>query len=83
MDNSTYDYRGYTQKIMKLQVIKQNFCEMLIGQRKIAESDVFFVLTNIRKNVQNYSPEFDGLLQERVSQKPFYYPIDMSHYFGW
>ena len=34
-------------------------------------SDVFFSVTNIRTNVQNDSSEFEGLLHEMVSQKPF------------
>ena len=41
-DNSTDGYNGYVQKIMILQVIQQIFCEMLIGVRKIVNSDVFF-----------------------------------------
>ena len=71
LDNSTDDYRGNLQKIMILQVIQQIFCEMLIGGRKIVNSDVFFSVTNIRTNVQNYSSEFEGLLHKMVSQKPF------------
>ena len=71
MDNSTDDYNGYVQKIMILQVIKQIFCEMLIGGRKIVNSDVFFSVTNIRENFQNDSSEFEGLLHKMVSQKPF------------
>ena len=42
LDNSTDDYRGYVQKIMIMQVIQQIFCEMLIGGKKIVNSDVFF-----------------------------------------
>ena len=71
LDNNTYDYNGYVQKIMILQVIKQIFCEMLIGGRKIVNSDVFFSVTNIRTNVQNDSSEFEGLIHKIVSQKPF------------
>ena len=71
LDNNTDDYNGYVQKIMILQVIKQIFYEMLIGGRKIVNSDVFFSVTNIRTNVQNDSSEFEGLLHEMVSQKPF------------
>ena len=56
---------------MILQVIKQIFCEMLIGGRKIVNSDVFFSVTNIRTNVQNASSEFEVLLHKMVSQKPF------------
>ena len=41
MDNSEYDYRGYIQKIMILQVIQQIFCEMLIGRGKNVNSDMF------------------------------------------
>ena len=58
-------------KIMILKVIQQIFCEMLIGVRKIVRSDVFFTVTNIRTKVQNDSSEFEGLLHEMVSQKPF------------
>ena len=74
LDNSTGDYNGYVQKIMILQVIQQIFCEMLIGERKIVNSDVFFLVTNIRTNVQNYSSEFEGLIQKMVWQKPFINP---------
>ena len=38
-DNSTDDYNGYIQKIMKLKVFQQIFCEMLVGGRKIVNSD--------------------------------------------
>ena len=48
-----------------------DFCEMLIGGRKIVTSDMFFGVTNIMENVQNYSSEFEGLLHEIVSKKPF------------
>ena len=55
LDNSTDDYNGNLQKIVILQVIQQIFCEMLIGERKFVNSDVFFSVTNIRTNVQNDS----------------------------
>ena len=55
LDNNTDDYNGYVHKIMILQVIKQIFCEMLIGGRKIVNGDVFFSVTNIRTNVQEDS----------------------------
>ena len=42
LDKNTDDYNGHIQKIMILQVIQQIFCEMLIGGRKIVNSDVFF-----------------------------------------
>ena len=42
IDNSTDDYNGHIQKIMILQVIQQIFCEMLIGRRKIVNSDGIF-----------------------------------------
>ena len=32
-----------------------DFCEMVIGGRKIVNSDMFFRVTNIRTNVQNDS----------------------------
>ena len=52
MENSKDDHRGYIQKIMILQVIQQIYCEMLIGGRKIVNSDMFFGVTNIRTNFQ-------------------------------
>ena len=44
---------------------------MLIGGRKIVNSDISFEVTNIRTNVQNDSSEFEGLLHEIVSKNPF------------
>ena len=44
---------------------------MLIGGRKIVNSDMIFGDTNIRTNVQNDSSEFEGLLHEMASKKPF------------
>ena len=44
---------------------------MLIGGRKVVNSDVFFAVTNIRTNFQNDSSDFEGLLREMVSPKPF------------
>ena len=67
MNNSKDNYNGYIQKIMILQAIRHVFCEMLIGERKIVNSDVFFSVTNIRTNVQKYSSEFEGLLHQMVS----------------
>ena len=55
MDNSEDDYRVYTHKIMILHVIQDIFCEMVIGRRKIVNRDMFFGVTNIRKNDQNDS----------------------------
>ena len=55
MDNSEDDHRGYIEKIMILEVIQQIFCGMLIGGRKIVNSDMFFGVMNIRTNVQNDS----------------------------
>ena len=71
MDNNKNDFKGYIQKIIILQVIQQIFCEMLIGGRKIVYTDTFFGVTNVRTNVQNDSSEFEELLQEMVSKKPF------------
>ena len=58
LDNSKDDYIGYITKIMILQVIQQKISEMLIGGRKIVNSDMFFEVTNIRTTIQNYSSEF-------------------------
>ena len=44
---------------------------MLIGGRNIVNSDVVFDVTNIRTNIQNDYSEFEGLLHEMVSKKPF------------
>ena len=70
LDNSTDDYNGHLQKIMILKVIQQIFCEMLIGGKHL-NSDVFFLVTNIRTNVQNGSSDFEGVIHEMVSHKPF------------
>ena len=71
LDNSTEDYNGHLQKIMILQVIQQILCEMLIGGGKIVNSDVFFLVTNIRTNVQEDSSEFERIIHEMVSLKIF------------
>ena len=71
LDNSIEDYNGNLQKIIIMQVIQHILCEMLIGGRRIVNSDVFFSVTNIRKNVQEYSSKFKGLIHEMVSHKPF------------
>ena len=42
LDNSIDDYTAYVQKFMILQVIQQIFWEMLFGERKVFNSDVFF-----------------------------------------
>ena len=56
---------------MRIQVIQQIFCKILIGGRKIVNIDVLFEVTNIRTNVQNHYSEFEGLLHEMVSKKTF------------
>ena len=71
LDNSIYYYNGHIQKIMVLQVIQQIFCEMLIGGRKIVNSANFFLITNIRTNVQEDSSEFEALIQEMISFELF------------
>ena len=71
IDNSLDDYEGHIQKIMILQVIQQIFCEMLIGGRKVVNSDNIFLLTNIRTNVQEDSSEFEALIQEMISSEIF------------
>ena len=38
---------------------------------EIVNSDIFFVVINIRTNFQNDSLELKGLLHEMVSKKPF------------
>ena len=42
IDNSLDEYNSHIQKIMILQVIQQIFCEMLIGGRKVVNSNKFF-----------------------------------------
>ena len=44
---------------------------MLIGGRKVVNSDNIFLLTNIRKNVQEDSSEFEELIQEIISSELF------------
>ena len=43
LDNSLDDYNSHIQKIMILQVIQKMFSEMLIGGRKVVNSDNIFV----------------------------------------
>ena len=56
---------------MILQVIQKMFCEVLIGGRKVVNSDNIFVLTNIRTNIQEDSSEFEALIQEIISSGLF------------
>ena len=63
MDNRKDNDRGYIQKIMIPQAIQKIFCEVSIGARKAVNNDIFFEVTNIRTNVQNYSSEFERLIQ--------------------
>ena len=44
---------------------------MLIEGRKIVNSDNIFLITNIRTNIQEYSSEFEGIIQEMISFKLF------------
>ena len=48
-----------------------DFCEMLIGGRKVVYTNSFFEVNNIMKNLQNESSEFNGLLYVMLSKKPF------------
>ena len=71
IDNSIDDYNVHIQKIMILQVIQHIFCEMLIGGRKIVNNDDIFLITDIRKNVQEDSSEFEALIHEMISLELF------------
>ena len=71
IDNSIDDYNGHIQKIMILQVIQHIFCEMIIGGRKIVNSDNICLITNTRTNVQEDSSEFEALIQEMISFELF------------
>ena len=71
LDRSTDNYNGHIQKIMILQVIQQIFFEILIGGRKIVNSDENFLITNIRTNVQEDSSEFEALIHEMISFELF------------
>ena len=71
LDNSLDDYNSHIQKIMILQVIQKIFCEMLIGGRKVVNSENIFLLTNIRTNVQEDSSQFEALIQEMISSELF------------
>ena len=71
LDKSSDDYNSHVTKIMILQVIQKMFCEMLIGGRKVVNSDNIFFLTNIRTNVQQDSSEFEELIQEMISSEIF------------
>ena len=59
------------KKLWYCKLSNRFFFEILIGGRNIVNSDVFFSVTNIRTNVQNDYSEFEGLIHEMVSQKPF------------
>ena len=56
---------------MILEVIKQIFCEMLVGGRKPFYTEMFFEVTNIRGGNQHDFSEFGGLLHKIVTKKPF------------
>ena len=71
LDDSKDNIIIYFQKIVILWVVQPIFCEMLIGGRKIVYADSFFEATNIRKNVQNDSSDFEGLIQEMMFREPF------------
>ena len=71
LDNSLDDYNSHIQKIMILKVIQNMFCEMLIGGRKVVNSDNIVLLTNIRANVQEDFSEFEALIQEMISSELF------------
>ena len=43
LDNSLDDYNSHIQKIMILKVIQKMFCEMLIGGRKVVNSNNIFI----------------------------------------
>ena len=55
---------------MILQVVQHIFCEMVIGERKIVKSDMFFGVNNIRTNVQNDSSEFEGYFIKWCQRNP-------------
>ena len=42
-------------------------------------SDMFFEVTNIRKNIQNDSTEFEGVTSQNGVKENLYYPINMIH----
>ena len=71
LNNSLDDYNSHIQNIMILQVIQKMFCEMLIGGRKVVNSDNIFLLTNIKTTVQEDSSEFEALIQEMISSELF------------
>ena len=52
LDNSEDEYGSDFQKIMILKVIQQIFCEIIIGDRKYFYTNLFFEVTNTRKNVK-------------------------------
>ena len=63
-------YRSYTENNDTASHIT-DFCEIVIGGRKIVNSDKFFGVTNIRTNVQHDSSYFERLLHKMVSKKLF------------
>ena len=71
MGNSEDHFRRYFQKIAILRFVQQFSCGILIGGRRKIYTDSFFEATNIRRNAQNESWEFEGLIQKNMSKKPF------------
>ena len=71
LEDSEDELSSNFQKILILRVVQHIFCELLIGGGGIVNSDLFFLVTNIRTNVQNNSSEFEGLIHEMVSLKIF------------
>ena len=71
LDDSEDGFSSNLQKILILQLIQNIICKNLIVGRKTVYTDSFFEVTNIRKDMQNYSSKFGVLLHEVVSKEPF------------
>ena len=72
MDNSADIYRGYTQKMIILQVIQQIFCEMVIGGRKIVNSDIFSKLIISGQMFKIILQSFKGYFTKWCQRNPIW-----------
>ena len=78
-NNIEDDYKGYIQKIMILQVMQQIFCEMLIGGRKMVNSDIFLKSLISGQMFKMILQILKGYFTKQFVKETFYEPIDMLH----
>ena len=79
MNNIEDDYIGYIQKIMIPQVMQQILCEMLIGGRKMVNSDIFLKSLISGQMFKMILQILKGYFTKQFVKENFYEPIDMLH----